>query len=245
MHGGSLVTVGLGKMPPSPTGRAPLVRPALRILGRAHASVAGLFSAVEILDDARRTANTSTKGRMSKVEVDVLRSAIVLSSAGLDASMKRLVNDVGGSLARQPGCGARKQFEEYLKEQMSRPSPSDGFKNAVLAIDVADRLLSTYLADKTKASFQGSSDLRKRVRDTLGISKSDVPDGTIAALDESFMARNKISHEMDLKTSDTKSIARVHRKPEVVAAQCAEVFKVGNALIWGAAVACKSAESHK
>lgn len=230
-------------MPAGPSGRAPLVRPALRILGRAHASVAGLFSAVELLDDARRTANSTTKGRMSKVEVDVLRSAIVLSSAGLDAGMKRLVNDVGRVLAVQEGTGARRQFEEYLKAEMSGPQPSSGFRNAVLSVDVADRLLSVYLADKTKASFQGSSDLRKRVRETLGIAKSSVPDDSLTALDEFFVARNKIAHEMDLKAPATESIAREHRKPEAVAAQCAEVFTVGTALIRGAAEVCRAAEA--
>ena len=42
---------------------------------------------------------------MSKVEVDVVRSAIVFTSAGLDATMKRLVNDVGRALVPRPGTG--------------------------------------------------------------------------------------------------------------------------------------------
>ncbi|NKR69761.1 hypothetical protein GS536_17230 [Rhodococcus hoagii] len=182
---------------------------------------------------------------MSKVEVDVLRSAIVLSSAGLDAAMKRLVNDVGRVLAAQEGTGARRQFEEYLKMQMTEPRPSDGFRSAVLSIDVADRLLSVYLADKTKASFQGSSDLKKRVRQTLGISNSAVPDASLTALDEFFRARNKIAHEMDLNAPDTESIARVHRKSDTVAEQCTQVFEVGAALIRGAAEQCNAAGTRK
>jgi hypothetical protein len=231
--------VGVGGMPGGPSGRVPQVRAAYRILGRAHASVAGLFAAVEILDEARRSANPPTKGRMSKVEVDVLRSAIVLTSAGLDASMKRLVNDVARALATKPGTGARMQYEEFLKEQLSRPEVTASFRDAVLSMDASDRLLKTYLAEKTRASFQGSSDLASRVRQALGIPKSEVPDQDLSALDDFFLARNKIAHEMDLKQSDTDSIARVHRRPDVVARQCTEVFKVGGALIRGAAFACK------
>ncbi|MFW0150488.1 hypothetical protein ACNUDN_11775 [Mycobacterium sp. smrl_JER01] len=200
----------------------------------------GLFSAVAVLDDARRSANSSTKGRMSKVEVDVLRSAIVFTSAGLDAAMKRLVNDVGRFLAQQPGTGARGQFEQYIREQLARPQVTESFRAAVLSIDVSEQMLSTYLGEKTKASFQGSSDLRTRVRETLGIRKTDVPNDDLTALDDFFLARNKISHEMDLKAPDTDSTARVHRNPDAVAAQCAEVFRVGTALICGAAIVCRN-----
>ena len=102
----------LAKLPPAPRVQAPPIRPAYRVLGRAHASVLGLLGAVQVLDDARRSSNTTAKGRMSKVEVDVVRSAIVFTSAGLDATMKRLVNDVGRALVPRPGTGARHQYEQ-------------------------------------------------------------------------------------------------------------------------------------
>lgn len=179
------------------------------------------------------------KGRKSKVEVDVVRSAIVFSSAGLDASMKRLVNDVGRVLAVRPGTGARHEFEEHLKREMAKTSIAPSFRQAVLDIQVADQLLVHYLAERTKASFQGSKDLRVRVRQTLGIPKGDVPDTDLAALDDFFLARNKISHDMDLKDPASDSIAREHRDSATVAGQCAAVFKVAAGLINGAAVACK------
>lgn len=229
----------IGALPRGPSGHAPAVRPAYRILERAHASVAGLFEAVDVLDTTRRQGNLSKKGRKSKVEVDVIRSAIVLSSAGLDASMKRLVNDVGRVLAVRAATGARHEFEEHLKREMQRPSIAPSFQQAVLGMNVDDQLLAHYLADRTKASFQGSNDLRVRVRQTLGISKSDVPDADIAVLDDFFLARNKISHDMDLKDPASGSIAREHRDPAHVAQRCAEVFDVAVRLINGAAKACK------
>lgn len=228
-------------LPPGPSGKAPWVRPAYRILSRAHDSVTGLFSAVQILDKARRDANESRNGRTSKVEVDVLRSAIVMSSAGLDAAMKRLVNDVGRSLVSVPGTGARREFDEYLKRELLKPKVSDSFRDAILAPDVGGRLVSHYLADRTKASFQGSGDLEIRVKRALGISNSHVSQPDLKRLDEFFMARNKISHDMDIQDPKTVSIAREHRTPDQVARQCNEVFKVGVRLINGAAAACREA----
>ena len=229
----------IGPMPAGPSGQAPLARPSFRILGRAHASVAGLFDAVSVLDDKRRAGNTSTKGRMSRVEVDVLRSALVLTSAGLDAAMKRLVNDVGRALVLRPSSGARRQFEEYLKSELAKPQVSGTFRCAVIAFDQSESLIDLYLGERAKSSFQGSSDLKVRVRQTLGISKSDVPDSEIERLDEFFLSRNKIVHEMDLNDPSSKSTARVHRRKEKVAAQCSLVFEVGTALICGAAAAAR------
>lgn len=221
--------------PAGPNGHAPHVRAAHRILGRAHASVAGLFGAVDVLDESRRTANSTTKGRMSKVELDVLRSAIVLTSAGLDAAMKRLVNDVGGTLAALPDTAARRQFEEWLKAEMAKPNITEPFRQAVLSKDVAERLLSAYLAERTKASFQGSGDLKKRVRQTLGIPSTAVTDSALESLDDFFVARNRISHAMDLIDPSSDSIARHPRNPTEVARQCSEVFDVAGALIRAAA----------
>lgn len=203
--------------------------------------MSGLFGAVSVLDAARRNGNSTTKGRMSKVEVDVLRSAIVLTSAGLDAAMARLVVDVGRVHIQQAGTGARHQYEEYMKAELAKPNVSQSFRQAILSSDASAALRAEYLADRTKASFQGSSDLKIRVRQMLGIPKVEVPDADLEALDDFFAARNKIVHEMDLREPNTTSVARVHRRPDVVAAQCAGVFKVGGALIREAAVACRKA----
>lgn len=143
--------------------------------------------------------------------------------------------------SREPG--KRRQFEEYLKSEMSKPNVTDAFRIAVLDLRMADKLLANYLAERTRASLQGSGDLKTRLRQTLGISKSEVPDADLEALDDFFIARNKISHEMDLKDPASDSIAREHRRPDIVAAQCAEAFKAGVGLIRGAAVACKKGGS--
>jgi hypothetical protein len=173
--------------------------------------------------------------------MDVLRSAIIFTGAGLDATMKRLVNDAGRALILAKAPGARASFEVFLKDEMAKPNLSDGMRKAVLA-DSPDRaLLSHFLATRTKASFQGSSDLKSRVRQTLGIPKRLVQDAQIDGLDDFFVARNKIVHEMYLEDSTGTSVARVKRVPARVATECASVFDVAGALIRGAASICRSA----
>lgn len=221
--------------------RQPRVRPAYRILNSAHNSVVELFDAVDALDSVRRQANGSTRGRKSKSEIDILRSAIVLTSAGLDASMMRLVNDVGRDLAMQRGSGAHREYEEHLKREMKKPSVSESFRQAVLGIDPGKQLVAFYLAEKTRASFQGSKDLKVRVRQALGISKTEVPDSDLEGLDVFFVARNKIVHDMDLQDPSADSIAREHRDTKAVARLCEDVFSVAVRLIRGAAEACKKA----
>lgn len=100
--------------------------------------------------------------------------------------MKRLVKDVGRYLIGQDGTGARHEYEEHLKREMAKRRVSEPSHQAVLAVEPAEKLLVFYLAKKTKASFQGSRDLKIRVRHTLGMSKSVVPDSVLEDLDSLF-----------------------------------------------------------
>lgn len=78
--------------------KQPYVRQSYKVLKCAHSSVEQLFAAAGALEAVRREAKGSKKGRKARLEVDILPSAIVMTSAGLDASMKRLVDDVGREL---------------------------------------------------------------------------------------------------------------------------------------------------
>lgn len=228
-------------------GRQAWARPAYRILGRAHVSVSELFAASSALGTARRKANSSPRGRNSVSEVDILRSAIVMTSAGLDASMKLLVNEAGRELISRGAVGACAAYRQHLKREMSKPRVSDSFRQAVLADDPGKGLLKFYLRERTKASFQGSGDLVVRVKGVLGISNSEVPDSVLEQLKPFFEARNKIVHEMDLEDPEKKkdSVKRVHRYTEVVARQCNEVFEVAVLLIRGASSECWRAGSRR
>ena len=79
-----------------------------------------------------------------------------------------------------------------------------------------------YIASKTKAGYQGTTDIKERVRDLLGIPRSSVPDAPINALDGFFTAK------------------RHHRSPADVVKECDAVLVVANKLIRGTAALLKA-----
>ena len=229
--------IKLAPLRAAPRTHAPQVRPAYRLLRGAHDSVSGLFDVVQDLSVVRRDGNPTRKGPMVREEVDILRAAVVLTSSGLDASMQRLVRDVGGCLILRPGTGARKQYEEYMKAELS--GGAVGIRDAVLGFDPKTSLLDYYLAARTKASLQGSGDLKVRVRCVLGISKSVIPDTRLEALDQFFTVRNSIVHKMDYQKSSGATTARNKRAPDDVAAMCASTFRVAADFMHAAAAVLK------
>lgn len=182
---------------PAPKSRAPEVRNAYRFLKGAHDSVVALFDVSQTLSSARRASNVGRQGRMNTQEIDLLRAAIVFTASGLDASMSRLVNDAGRYLITRPESAARAQYEEFLKAEISKPQVSSGMKSAITSADPAGQMVDYYFAVRTKASFQGSEELKRRVRNTLGIPRNRLSDSRIISSDIFFIARNAIVHSMD------------------------------------------------
>ncbi|MWB99070.1 hypothetical protein [Agromyces seonyuensis] len=220
----------------APKDRVPEIRNAYRFLTGTHASVNGLFDAVQTLSTARRAANATNVGRMKSDEMDVLRSAIVLTSSGLDASMKRLVLDAGKFLINVPGSSARKHFEQGIKEMLAAKTIDQPLKDAIVSVNPAESILRYYLSTKTKASMQGSGDLKSRVRAVLGIPATRITDGQLDGLDNFFLARNRIAHSMDyVNLTESKSRARRNRSSDEVATLCNTAFKVATDFMHAAA----------
>ncbi|MCX6501140.1 MAG: hypothetical protein NT132_01795 [Microbacterium sp.] len=205
-----------------PKAKVPEVRNAYRFLNGTHGSVAGIVSASQRLSDIRRVANKTTVGRLASEEVDLLRSAIVMTSSGIDASMQRIIWDAGRYLIPIGGTAARAQYEAELKQALSgKDKVDEDLKRAIIGAEPAEHLLVYYLRMKTKASFQGSGDLKKRVRNALGVPNSTVPDATLESLDPFFKARNNIAHSMDYERPDESGRrARVHRSVDDVTSMC-------------------------
>lgn len=224
-------------LPPGPSFRAPLVRPAYRLLKGSYSTVAGLLDAVPVLDAARRSGNDTTRGRMSRTEVDVLRAAIIMTSAGVDATMRRLVSDAAGAMIRVPGTAANITFSVYIKKTLSSGSVPESLKDAIVSSDPTSSILAFYLAERTRSSYQGSGDLRVRVKRVLGVSDQDVADTRLSSLDLFFQARNAIAHDLDYISTSTHSIKRAHRTVDVTADMCSQVFEVAAELITGTGIA--------
>ena len=218
-----------------PRGGVPELRNAYRYLRGAHESVSGLLDLAQSLSDSRRAANGTAMGRHSEQEVDVLRSAIVFSSSGLDASMKRLVNDAARYLIPED-TAARKQYEQFMRQQLAADSVDTLLKDAVVAHKAEDALLAYYLTVRTKSSFQGSSDLKNRVCSVLGIPDKRVPESALKVLDPFFIARNNIIHSMDYEdVANSGGRARHHRSIADATRRCDLAFDVAADLMHAAA----------
>lgn len=227
MHDGPVAasSTKLQALPTKPVGK-PVVNQAWKYLASAHVSVGAILESLDAYRAANmKAAKKDPRGRTSNKEMELLRAALVFASSGLDASLQRLVYDLLPHLIRGGATGAVHQYELYRKQQLADPTAD--FIAAVVSLDPSASLLEEYVKYKTKASYQGSGDLRVRVRNTLGIAKSAIPDSDLTALDPFFTARNAIVHGMDFtNTTAASSRARNSRARDATVVECDGAFSV-------------------
>jgi hypothetical protein len=216
--------ISLTELPRKPHGE--LVTGAWRYLLGAHDSVTGLFDALATVRSTKQSGTgQDARGRLARDEEDLLRAALVFTSSGLDACCKRLLRDALPDLIAGNPTAARK-FQEFVKQELAT-GPSDPFAQAILSPAPRTQMIKVYIAGKTKASLQGSGDMKTRVRDTLGISNARLPVDKLEQLDDFFKARNAIVHDLDYESpSSLSSRARHRRKMEEVRDQCDTVLSV-------------------
>lgn len=223
----------LSALPTAPRGRAPQVRRARRYLEATHASVSGLVDSFNVVHEKTVTSRANAGGRLSRDEVDLLRAALVFTSSGLDASCQTLVAECVPVLVERPGSNAANKFEAFLDEQIGAPSAL--FRAAVKGSQPRADLVRLYVDAKTKSSYQGSGEVKDRVRDLLGIPNQKLASHRIKALDGFFTARNDIVHQLDYVDPRSASTARHHRSPSAVVAEVDQVLTLVADLIGGAA----------
>ncbi|MGW4214999.1 hypothetical protein ACWEIJ_43975 [Lentzea sp. NPDC004789] len=233
MAGAGYTAIALTPLPRKPTGSA--VTGAWRYLVGCHSSVTGLFDALATVRATKQaTTGQDTRGRLASDEEDLLRAALVFTSSGLDACCKRLLPDTLESLIAGNATAGRK-FHDFIKQELAT-GPSDPLAQAILASDPRKQMIKAYIDVRTKASMQGSGDVKTRVRDTLGISNAQLPVAQIETLDKFFAARNAIVHNLDYEDpSAPNSKARWRRKMEEVRDDCDAVLAVVATIIRAAA----------
>ena len=228
------VPASLNPLPPKMLGVRRGVHNAYRFLEGAHKSVSGLFEALDRLSTARRSANSSQVGTMKRDEEDVVRAAIVFAASGVDAAMTRLVSDAGPLLIRISGSAARAGYVEFLKKGL--PTGTGGvdslLRDSIVMDEPSEMLLHWWVSERTRSSFQGTNDIKKRVRGALGIPSARVTDASIDTLQGFFTARNQIVHDMDYERKDQpNTTGRRRRRSEDAAQLCDEAFAVAADLI--------------
>lgn len=205
--------------------KCPQVVSAYWLFRSTHESVAGLFDTLYLVRERAGKNKQSTTGPLSRDAQDLLRAAIVFTSAGLDACMTDLLADAVPCLSIGNST-ARGKFERYVDSQVTLSNVPDEFRDALKGDDPRQRMVDLYVASLTKASFQGSGDIKDRAREALGITNAQIPSRRITELDQFFTARNDIVHRMDHVGSsgtDAKP-ARQQRRQDDVRQMCDRVF---------------------
>ncbi|MGW2870092.1 hypothetical protein [Kitasatospora sp. NPDC001225] len=206
--------IELTALPTKPRGTA--ISPAWRYLKGAHATVQGVFDGLTAVRVAKQ--KDDPRGRLGRDEADLLRAAIVFTSSGIDACAKRLLRDTVPLLINGNANAARK-FDDYVKQDLA-DGPSGSMSKAILSLNPREEMVRLYVAARAKASFQGSSDLKSRLCDTLGLTNAQMPAAKLKALDDFFIARNAIVHDLDYVNPSGTSEARNVRSLDGVWAEC-------------------------
>ena len=106
--------------------------PALKHLTVAHQTLEGIFDSFHVVRTATGASDKDGRGRLKEAEVDLLRSALVLAGAGLDAVLKRLARDALPELLAVGATHAEagKAFRAHVSTQVR--------DNAVDLVDQGD-----------------------------------------------------------------------------------------------------------
>ncbi|MHB8794811.1 MAG: hypothetical protein ACYC90_05010 [Candidatus Nanopelagicales bacterium] len=202
-------------------------RPAARHLVTAHQTVNGILESLHVVRLAAiAQSGSGTQGRLREGEVDLLRSALVLSGAGLEAVLKRLAHDTLPTLLTTAGRHpeANKSYSRFVSTRLDGP-PSKALRTAILSNAPRRSLVRLHVEAVTAGSIQSERDLIN-LRDAFGI-LSAVPDARIFGLRQFFLARNQVAHDLDLcSPNDGNPGPRHSRRITTVVAQCDEVLTV-------------------
>ncbi|MFE1986749.1 hypothetical protein [Streptomyces mirabilis] len=227
----------LTKLVLSPLGRRPYkaaeVVPAWWRLKSTHESVTGLFDTLHLVRQTRAAQNKkSTRGRLHSDAQDLLRAAIVFTSAGLDSAVQALIHHAVPVLITQPGT-PRMKYETFIEHHTRASNVEEEFLAALKQQDPGAALVDLYVASKTKASFQGSSDLKDRAGSSLGITNQQIHKARYTALDDFFTARNDVAHRLDMEnvSESTMKPLRSIRPQQYVLQMCDQALLLVRDLI--------------
>jgi hypothetical protein len=189
-------------------------------------TVTGLFKIFH-----SESLRSEESGELTSIQQDLLRAAIVFTSAGVDSCLDALLRHAVPVLAAGEG-GARTRFELYISEQVNAPKVTSEFIAALKSDLPRPQMMDLYISSITKASFQGSGSIKSRGLASLGISNSQIDSSRLSGLNDFFQARNDVAHRLDLVNpkSDGKPQQQA-RLIEDVGPMCDRVFILLNDVI--------------
>lgn len=169
---------------------------AQRFLASAYDSVVGMFDNLETLRQVRKSQGRNIQGRLPGNEEDLLRAAILFSGAGMDAALKRLIGDALPALL-DASSDVHAKLEAFLSAGMAADTAPVGLARYLLSPIPRDAIILDYIASLTGESLQSVEQV-DRVAGALGLNDRALRQ-EIRELRTLFVARNEISHELDLR----------------------------------------------
>jgi hypothetical protein len=195
---------------------SPLLSKAASIYEYTHISVSSLIVA---FDDAKAKRG-NPRGVLTDQEQDILRAALVMSCAGVDAVLKQAIRDSLEALLEKDKA-VREGFEKFIHKRISGESDvlelagGAKFLASILAErEPRKRLIEDYIKALTGDSLQSADEVFRTVS-ALGLDpkamKLDIP-----KLKEIFGIRNKIIHELDIDLSAKSRKRRVRSQSDLL-----------------------------
>lgn len=215
----------------TPACLAPGTDTAQRFLAGAYDSVEAVLENLATIRELRRQETGDIRGRLPANEEDLLRAAVVFTGAGLDATLKQLIRDTLPGLL-ESNKQAHAKFETFASDRLGTGEIADSRMIAryLTSPNPRERLIEDYIYDLTGSSLQSAEEVDK-VASALGIDDGDLR-RRITALRSLFVARNEISHELDLQRPERQGDrARRTRSIGPTKDLCHEGFEVGQLII--------------
>ena len=171
---------------------------AQRFLASAHDSVEAVLQTLKAVRELRRQETGDIRGRLTSPEEDLLRAAIVFTGAGLDATLKQLIRDTL-PLLLEKNPQAHDKFETFAVGRLGTTEIAEAKMVAryLASPDPRKRLIEDYVYELTGSSLQSAEEVQKTAG-ALGIENAALRK-RINGLRNMFVARNEISHELDLR----------------------------------------------
>jgi hypothetical protein len=198
-----------------------------------HDSVGGLFGTLYSVRLSSAYGQDRLNGRdLSDSSQDLLRAAIVFTSAGVDACLEVLLSHAIPTLISR-NEKVRGKFDRYIDNLASAPKRSQDFLSAIKDLDPRMRLLELYIRDLTSPSFQGTKSIKDRCLAALGITNEQLPYSRLLALDDLFRSRNAIAHRLDIMQSTTGDVKpdRQPRRQDDVGRMCDQTLMLVRDLV--------------
>lgn len=138
---------------------------------------------------------SKSAGNSTDFEQDTLRAMLVFAGAGLDSSLKQLVQDTLKAVIDKDD-GAQKNFTESVRRKLpDMERGRDLLAGVLTARDPRSKLIDTVISDLVADSLQSFAQLSKAAA-AFSIPSDKI--GNSLKLKDAFDARNQIIHEMDI-----------------------------------------------